>query len=68
VTAITCFGKYHNKFTSGHEGDICLAGFSSGKANSLYMLWIIAGQAEVLNKLASTNKQSGNYNYLYYFL
>jgi hypothetical protein len=33
------FGSYHYKYDSGHEGDICLLGFSPRKQNiSLYVL------------------------------
>ncbi len=37
--SIVGFGSYHYKYASGHEGDSCLAGFSSRKdAISLYGL------------------------------
>jgi hypothetical protein len=38
-TSIVGFGSYHYKYDSGHEGDSCLAGFSSRKAEiSLYLM------------------------------
>lgn len=37
-SAIVGFGKYHYRYDSGHEGDACLAGFSSRKAEiSVYL-------------------------------
>ena len=36
--SIVGFGKYHYKYASGHEGDMCLTGFSSRKeAISIYL-------------------------------
>jgi hypothetical protein len=29
--SIVGFGKYHYKYASGHEGDMCIAGFSPRK-------------------------------------
>ena len=38
-TSIVGFGSYHYRYASGHEGDACLAGFSSRKAEiSLYLM------------------------------
>jgi hypothetical protein len=38
-TAIVGFGQYHYKYDSGHEGDMCLVGFSPRKANiTLYLM------------------------------
>jgi hypothetical protein len=37
--SIVGFGSYHYRYESGHEGDACLAGFSSRKAEiSLYLM------------------------------
>lgn len=37
-TAIVGFGTYHYKYESGHEGDMCVIGFSPRKANiTLYV-------------------------------
>jgi hypothetical protein len=36
---IVGFGKYHYKYASGHEGDMCIAGFSPRKeALTIYIL------------------------------
>lgn len=46
------FDKYHYKYESGHEGEICLAGFSPRKQNiSLYVLAGFPGQDDLLKKL-----------------
>jgi hypothetical protein len=38
-TGIVGFGSYHYRYHSGHEGDACLAGFASRKAEiSLYLM------------------------------
>src|SRR5436309_593062 len=43
--SIIGFGKYHYKYESGHEGDMCLIGFSPRKPNLvLYM----GGKSEAL--------------------
>lgn len=35
---IVGFGSYHYRYASGHEGDMCVAGFSSRKPNiSIYL-------------------------------
>jgi hypothetical protein len=37
--SIVGFGKYHYKYESGHEGDMCIAGFSPRKeALTIYIL------------------------------
>ena len=37
--SIVGFGKYHYKYASGHEGDMCIAGFSPRKeALTIYIL------------------------------
>jgi hypothetical protein len=37
--SIVGFDSYHYRYASGHEGDACLVGFSSGKAHlSLYLI------------------------------
>ncbi len=46
------FGSYHYKYASGHEGDMCITGFSPRKAAfSIYVLGDIEGQAGLLKKL-----------------
>jgi hypothetical protein len=50
--SIVGFGEYHYKYDSGHEGDICITGFSPRKtAISLYVLAGYPGQSELLKKL-----------------
>ncbi len=50
--AIIGFGRYHYKYESGREGDICMTGFSPGKGKlSLYVLSGFEGQEELLSKL-----------------
>jgi hypothetical protein len=37
--SIIGFGKYHYKYASGHEGDMCIAGFSPRKQNlTIYIM------------------------------
>ncbi|HEY2581983.1 MAG TPA: DUF1801 domain-containing protein [Mucilaginibacter sp.] len=57
---IVGFGKYHYKYGSGHEGDICLSGFSPRKGNlSLYVLAGFPGQEELLAKLGKHKAGKG---------
>ena len=35
---IVGFGKYHYKYASGHEGDMCIAGFANRKDLTVYIL------------------------------
>ena len=59
-TAIIGFDSYHYKYESGHEGDICLIGFSPRKANlSLYVLGGFTGQEELLAKLGKHKTGKG---------
>jgi hypothetical protein len=48
--SIVGFGQYHYKYDSGREGDMCLAGFSSRKAD-LTIYVFTAGQDALLAKL-----------------
>jgi len=48
--AIVGFGQYHYKYDSGREGDMCLAGFSSRKAD-LTVYVFTEGQDALLAKL-----------------
>jgi hypothetical protein len=51
-TAIIGFGQYHYKYASGHEGDMCLIGFSPRKANfSLYLISSGDDYADLLGQL-----------------
>jgi hypothetical protein len=49
-SSIVGFGSYHYRYASGREGDMCLAGFSSRKAD-LTIYVITAGQQALLKKL-----------------
>ena len=50
--SIIGFGKYHYKYASGHEGDMCLTGFSPRKPNmTLYVIAGFPGQEGLLKKL-----------------
>jgi hypothetical protein len=51
-SAIVGFGSYHYKYESGHEGDACLVGFSSRKAEiSLYIMAGFDSRDELLAEL-----------------
>lgn len=51
-TSIIGFGNYHYKYASGHEGDMCIVGFSPRKQNiSLYLCGPLAEQKDLLEKL-----------------
>ena len=51
-TAIVGFGSYHYRYASGHEGDSCLAGFSSRKGDiSIYVTAGFEGQESLLANL-----------------
>ena len=50
--SIVGFGSYHYRYESGREGDSCLTGFSSRKANlSVYLVASFPGQDELLTRL-----------------
>ena len=50
--SIVGFGKYHYKYESGREGEICITGFSPRKPNiTLYVMAGFEGQADLLAKL-----------------
>jgi hypothetical protein len=53
--SIVGFGKYHYKYASGHEGDMCIAGFSPRK-NAL-TIYIMPG----FEKYGSLMKKLGKY-------
>jgi hypothetical protein len=59
-TAIVGFGKYHYKYDSGREGEICLIGFSPRKQNiTLYVLCGFPAQEELLSKLGKHKTGGG---------
>lgn len=50
--SIIGFGKYHYKYATGREGDMCLTGFSPRKGKlSIYLLCDLESQRELLDKL-----------------
>lgn len=50
--SIVGFGSYHYKYDSGHEGDACLAGFSSRKGDiAVYIVAGFEGREALLAKL-----------------
>lgn len=51
-TSIVGFDEYHYKYDSGHEGDMCLIGFSPRKQNlTLYITYEFDKFASLFNKL-----------------
>ena len=53
--SIVGFGKYHYKYESGHEGDMCIAGFSPRK--QALTIYILPG----FDKYESLMKKLGKY-------
>lgn len=50
--SIIGFGNYHYKYESGHEGDMCITGFSPRKPNiTLYVMGDYPEKDELLKKL-----------------
>lgn len=50
--SIIGFGQYHYKYDSGHEGDMCMIGFSPRKQNiSLYVMASAEDNQDLLAKL-----------------
>lgn len=50
--SIVGFGKYHYKYDSGHEGDMCIAGFSPRKnALTIYLMPGFEQGRELMDKL-----------------
>lgn len=50
--SIVGFGSYHYKYASGHEGDMCITGFSPRKqALTLYILPGFEMNADLMKKL-----------------
>ncbi len=53
-TSIVGFGNYHYKYSSGHEGDMCIVGFSPRKQNiSLYLCGALDKMKGLLEKLGN---------------
>lgn len=54
------FGKYHYKYASGHEGEMCRIGFSPRKAEfSLYVTCDAASFKEMLDKFGKHRTGKG---------
>ena len=53
--SIIGFGSYHYKYESGHEGDMCLAGFSPRKNALVVYILNFDGKEELLRNSGSTN-------------
>ena len=54
------FGKYHYKYESGHEGDMCITGFSPRKGNlTLYVMADFAQRDALLKKLGKHKATKG---------
>src|SRR5262249_22677004 len=59
-TSIVGFGRYHYKYDSGREGDMCLVGFSSRKGDiSLYGLNATTGAEGLFAKLGKHKAGKG---------
>jgi hypothetical protein len=59
-TVIAGFDEYHYKYASGHEGDMCMIGFSPrAQALTLYMMPGFASKEELLRKLGKHKTGKG---------
>jgi len=59
-SAIIGFDSYHYKYDSGHEGDMCLIGFSPRKANiSLYLMCGLHSDKALMEKLGKHKMGKG---------
>jgi hypothetical protein len=61
--SIVGFGSYHYKYASGHEGDMCITGFSPRKAN--LTLYLIAGFDQYQDLLEKLGKFKTSVSCLY---
>ncbi len=58
--SIVGFGSYHYKYASGHEGDMCLVGFSPRKQSiSLYFCGSLDSKKVLLEKLGKHETGGG---------
>jgi hypothetical protein len=57
--SIIGFGSYHYKYESGHEGDMCLTGFSPRKNAIVLYLMNFDGKEELLKKLGKHKPSKG---------
>ena len=58
-SSIIGFGSYHYKYESGHEGDMCLAGFSPRKKALVVYILNFDGKEELLKKLGKHKPSKG---------
>jgi ribosomal protein S17E len=59
-SSIVGFGRYHYRYESGREGDMCVTGFSSRKPNlSIYVLAEGAAQKKLLARLGKHKMATG---------
>ena len=59
-TAIVGFGSYHDVYDSGREGDSCVVGFSSRKADiAIYLKGLSEGQEALLARLGKHKADGG---------
>jgi hypothetical protein len=56
-SSIVGFGQYHYRYDSGHEGDMCLAGFSPRKQN--ITLYITPGTSATMKTLGKHKAGKG---------
>lgn len=62
-TAIVGFGSYHYKYESGHEGDMCIIGFSPRKQN--FALYVGASNENIQKLLTNLGKHKTGKDCLY---
>jgi len=63
-SSIIGFGSYHYKYASGHEGDMCLVGFSPRKQNLTLYVMPGSGQHDELLKKLGKYKSRGSCLYI----
>ncbi len=55
--SIVGFGSYHYKYASGHEGDMCIIGFSPRKANiTVYGMGYVVNEMNALESIGKKVK------------
>lgn len=62
--SIIGFGKYHYKYDSGHEGDMCIAGFASRKSDLTVYLFPVFPEREPLLKKLGKHKMGKSCLYI----
>lgn len=62
-SAIIGFGTYHYKYESGHEGDMCMIGFSPRKQN--LTLYLMMGEQKIQELLKELGKHTTGKSCLY---